>query len=345
MKLTDLGEFPLIARLAKRAGGDGARVIRGIGDDCAVLDAGAAGRVLLLTTDLLTEGVHFDRRTAAPRLLGRKALAANLSDIAAMGGAPTFFTVSLAAPPDTEFDWVDALYEGLQERAAASGALLVGGDTSSSNAGITISIALLGECQTDRVCYRKGARPGDGVFVTGWPGESAAGLALLEAEAAGGGAGGASETDLARLRARHLDPEPRLAAGRRLAEGRLATALIDLSDGLAADLERLTEASGVGARVEGARVPLSPPLRKGAEALSLDPLRLALAGGEDYELLFTAPDEVSAERLAEALGLPVHRVGVVTPPGTGLVLLDAAGEPLALSRRGHEHFRSGPAGR
>jgi len=314
-------------------------VLCGIGDDCAVLEAGAAGRVLLLTTDLLTEGVHFEQHTCPAHLLGRKALAANLSDIAAMGGEPTFFTVSLAAPPDTPVDWVDALYRGLLERAAASGAALVGGDTSASRGPITVSLALLGECPAEECLYRRGARPGDGVFVTGWPGESAAGLALLEAAAAGGRpAAGPADADLAHLRSRHLDPDPRLDAGRRLAAGKLATALIDVSDGLAADLGRLAEASGVGACLEGGRVPLSGALRRGAEALGRDPLRLALTGGEDYELLFTAPGDAEEASLARSLGLPVRRIGRVTEPGTPLRILDPAGRPLRLEHPGYDHF-------
>ncbi len=343
MKLSDLGEFGLIARIARHAGAAGARVLRGIGDDCAVLDGGVPGRVVLLTTDLLTEGVHFERRTSPARLLGSKALAVNLSDIAAMGGTPTFFTVTLCAPPDTPVEWVDGFYAGLLERARSSGAALVGGDTSASRGPITVSLALLGECPSSEVLYRSGARPGDGVYVTGWPGESAAGLALLQTE--GGDpadAGRAADDDLTHLRTRHLDPEPRVLAGRRLAEGKLATALIDVSDGLAADLGRLAEASGVGARLEGERVPLSPALRKGAAAAGRDPLELALTGGEDYELLFTAPEGAGEEALSDVLDLPVRLIGRVTAPGTPLSIVDPPGDPLELSRPGHDHFLAVP---
>ncbi|MDP3937030.1 MAG: thiamine-phosphate kinase [Deltaproteobacteria bacterium] len=339
MKLSDLGEFGLIARIAGHAGAAGARVLRGIGDDCAVLDSGVPGGVLLLTTDLLTEGVHFERRTSPARLLGRKALAVNLSDIAAMGGTPAFFTVTLCAPPDTPVDWVDGFYAGLLDRARSSGAALVGGDTSASRGPITVSLALLGECPSGEVLYRSGARPGDGIYLTGWPGESAAGLALLQMEG-----GEPPDDDLAHLRTRHLDPEPRILAGRRLAEGKLATALIDVSDGLAADLGRLAEASGVGARLEGDRVPLSPALRKGAAAAGRDPLELALTGGEDYELLFTASGDAGEEALSDVLGLPVRLIGRVTAPGTPLAIIDPAGNPLDLSRPGHDHFLAAPPG-
>jgi thiamine-monophosphate kinase len=338
MKLSEIGEFALIDRLAVLARG-GAGVIQGIGDDCAVLEAGAPGTVLLFTTDLLIEHVHFDRATTPARALGRKALAANLSDVAAMGGTPRFFLVNLAAPPHTPVEWVEALYAGIGERADASGAALVGGDTAASPDAIHLAIALLGECPEAEVIYRHGARPGDSIFVTGSPGESAAGLALLTAELAGGFDPGADRAAFEALKARHLDPEPRLNAGRALARARAATALIDVSDGLLADLGHVLARSGCGARVEAARVPVSPALAAAGARLGLDPLALALAGGEDYELLFTAPPGAAPEALSRLLGVAVSRIGAITPGPDRARVVDAAEKEVPILPSGFDHFR------
>jgi len=343
MKLSDLGEFGLIARLARETPA-GERVICGIGDDCAVIESGRPELSLLLTTDLLVEGVHFDRRTISARLLGRKTLSASLSDVAAMGGVPRVFTVNLAAPADLEVDWVEALYAGMEERAGEAGVGLVGGDTSSSPGAIFLSVTLLGECPAAEVVLRRGARPGDAIFLTGWPGESAAGFALLGARAAGREVPGpVSPEETAQrehLEARHLDPDARLSAGRRLAAGRHATAMIDVSDGVAADLGHLLESSGVSARLEAAAVSLSPALRAAARALGLDPLHLALSGGEDYELLFTGAPSPGAAELSRLLELPVTRIGTITPGPRPLEIVDPGGRPISLPRGGFEHFRS-----
>lgn len=339
MKLSELGEFGLIARLARETpAGEG--VICGIGDDCAVIESGRPDLSLLVTTDLLIEGVHFDRRITTARLLGRKTLSASLSDVAAMGGAPRAFTVNLAAPPDLEVEWVEALYAGLEERAREAGAALVGGDTSSSPAPIFLSVTLLGECPAAEVIFRRGARPGDAIFLTGWPGESAAGLALLRASAGEAPRSRPPEVQAERehLKARHLDPEARLSAGRRLAAGRLATAMIDVSDGVAADLGHLLESSGVGARVEASAIPLSPALRAAGLALGLDPLHLALSGGEDYELLFTGAASPEAAELSRVLGLSVTRIGTITPGPRPLEIVGPGGRPVPLPRGGFEHF-------
>ena len=338
MKLSEIGEFGLIDRLARLAR-SGAGVIQGIGDDCAVLEGGAPGTALLFTTDLLIEQVHFDRATTPARALGRKALAASLSDVAAMGGAPRFFVVSLAAPPHTPVEWVEALYEGIEARAAEAGAVLVGGDTTASPDAIHLAIALLGECPTAEVIYRRGARPGDSIFVTGSPGESAAGLALLTAELTGSFDPCADRAVFEALKARHLDPEPRLRAGRALARAGAATALIDVSDGLLADLGHVLARSGCGARVEAARVVISPGLAAAGARLGLDPLALALSGGEDYELLFTAPPDAEPEALSRLLEIAVSRIGTITPGPDRARVVDAAGNEVPIPRAGFDHFR------
>jgi thiamine-monophosphate kinase len=345
MKLSDLGEFGFIERVAKYAGSDDPRVICGIGDDCAVIESGRPGEVLLLTTDLLQEGTHFDRATTPPHLLGRKALAASLSDIAAMGGSPLFFTVSISAPPDTPVAWADAVYAGLTERAVASETVLVGGDTAASPGGCALAVTLIGECARDEVVYRRNARPGDAIFVTGYPGESAAGLRLLRARATGlldpTDLGGEGSADFDRLAARHLDPEPRLSAGRHLAAGRHASAMIDVSDGVAADLMHILESSGVGATLESPALPLTEPLRKTCTRLALDPVALILTGGEDYELLFTAASGLDEKALSRSLDLTVTRIGRVTDRPARLQIRDARGREIRLPEGGFDHFRAG----
>ncbi|OGP82646.1 MAG: thiamine-phosphate kinase [Deltaproteobacteria bacterium RBG_13_65_10] len=342
MKLSDLGEFGLIDRIAKLSGAADPRVICGIGDDCAVIESGTPGKVLLVTTDLLVEGIHFRRHTTTPRLLGRKALAANLSDVAAMGGSPHVFTVSLAVRPNMSVAWVESLYDGIEERADEAEVSLVGGDTAATSDTTVISVTLLGECPKAEVIYRHGARPGDSIYVTGAPGESAAGLAIVTAEAMGNlqatALGDEEREDFDRLRLRHLDPEPRLQAGRMLASRHWATAMIDVSDGLAADLGRILERSGAGARVEAARLPISVPLRAACERLALDPLDLALGGGEDYELLFTAPPDLGEEALSRSLGIPVSWIGVITEGLGDLRVVDPSGRERPLEARGFEHF-------
>lgn len=341
MKLSELGEFGLIARIARQAGATGSPVISGIGDDCAVVETVAPDRALLLTTDTLTEGVHFLKRTSPPRLLGRKALAVNLSDIAAMGGTPVVFTVNFTAPSGLSVEWAEAFYAGIMERANADGVALVGGDTSSSSGGISVSVALLGECPKAEIVYRRGARPGDGIFLTGWPGESAAGYAILGAgEEEPPAAPAARAPALEKMVMRHLDPDPRLAAGRHIAAGGIASAMIDVSDGVAADLAHILERSHVGALLDAGALPLSDPLREAAAHLGLDPATLALTGGEDYELLFTAQDTLDVAQLSRALSLEVTRIGEITGPGAALEIRDADGAPLTLPNSGYQHFRA-----
>ncbi len=323
MRLAGRGEFALLERLGLLPPPGTAPAPGRSGDDAAALPWGPG--FLLFTADALVEGVHFRRDFVPARDLGYKALAVNASDVAAMGGTPWCFTVSLVAPGTLDEDWVAQLYQGLDEAASRFGCHLAGGDTAGGR-DVVVSVALLG--RADRPVYRSGARPGDDLYVSGWPGESAAGLALLER---GERSGPAVE--------RHLRPEPRLALGAALARGELATAMLDVSDGLLQDLGHLLRASAVAAEVWAERIPLSPALEEAARAVSEDPLALALAGGEDYELLFTAPPDRAAgvARAAEASAVPVTRIGRIVP-GTGLRLLEQ-GRPRPLPRRtGFDHF-------
>jgi thiamine-monophosphate kinase len=330
--IADVGEFGVIARLRQRFGTKGFGVVRGIGDDTAVLQV-SPGHVLLATTDAMVEGIHFVRATTTPHLLGQRVLAVNLSDIAAMGGIPRWALVSLSLPSETPLHFVDELADGLEEEASRYHVAIVGGNLARSPERLVLDLTLLGEVETDRVVYRTGARPGDRVLVTGTLGDAAAGLAILLGEAPADVPGANELVERQRL------PTPRVEAGRAIALSGLATAMIDLSDGLASDLGHLVEDSPLGAAVLADSVPLSPQLRKLAQACGHDPLDWALHGGEDYELLLTAPPERVGDLVAavRAVGVALTDVGEVTAsPGLWLQRPGRQREPLG--RASWQHF-------
>ena len=329
-RLTETGLIEAVRRRA--VGGQGVRV--GIGDDCAVLQP-TPGALLVATTDLLIEDVHFRRRWAEPADIGWKSLAVNLSDVAAMGARPRWALVALACPAATTPDEVEAFYTGMLTLAGEHGTALVGGDTSASPAGWFVNLTLLGEAIRAPL-LRSGARPGDLVVVTGTLGRSAAGLAVLERESA---PGDVAADVLADVTEAHLRPRPRVAEGQWLAAAGDVTAMIDLSDGLATDLGHIADESGAGARVEVERLPIAAGTRCVAERLGRDALAWATGGGEDYELLLTCLPE-AFPRLRDGLerdtGARLTAVGEIVA-GRGLTFLDAAGQPLP-ARRGFEHF-------
>jgi len=332
-----LTETSLIQAVRRRtaAGGDGVRV--GIGDDCAVLEP-APGALLIATTDLLLEDVHFRRRYAEPADIGWKAVAVNLSDVASMGARPRWALVALACPAGTTLDEVEAFYAGALALAGEHGVAIVGGDTASSPAGWLVNVTVLGETAR-RPLLRSGARPGDVVAVTGTLGRSAAGLAVLERPAAP--AGIAAEA-LADSTAAHLRPRPRVAEGQWLGAVDGVTAMIDLSDGLATDLAHVARESRAGARVDLDRVPVASATRAVAERLGADALAWATGGGEDYELLVVCdPSAFESLRagLVRATGTALTRVGEMTA-GSGVTCVDAGGRARAI-QPGFEHFVSG----
>jgi thiamine-monophosphate kinase len=332
--LSELGELGLIQRVRRRLPPPGPAVLVGLGDDTAVV-AWPADRLLLLTTDTLVEDVHFRRATATLRDVGAKALAVNLSDIAAMGGEPRFALLALACPPDCAVADLDELYAGLLETAAAHGVDLIGGDTCTAPDRLVVTVTLAGAADGPPLT-RGGARPGDAILVTGTLGASAAGLAVLERAPAG-----VAAAALAELARAHRRPTARVAEGRVIRAAGGATAMIDLSDGLATDLAHIAEESGVGARIRLGALPVSEATRAAARALAESPRAWAVSGGEDYELLFTAaPDRAAAlaARVTAETGTPVSRIGEVRPAAEGVVFLDEAGEPVEV-RPGFEHFR------
>jgi thiamine-monophosphate kinase len=332
MKLAELGEFGFIERIrAAAASGEG--VCQSIGDDCAVLEL-PPGQRLLTTKDLLIEDVHFQRRWTDSRTLGRKCVSVNVSDIAAMGGRPRHLYLGLGVPADFDVEQLQLFMDGFLEATADYGACLVGGDTCRSPGPLIISVTAEGAVAAGREVRRAGACPDDAVYVSGTLGDSALALRQLAA----------GQTPDPLLAARHHDPVARVALGRALAEAGLAHAMIDLSDGLLADLGHVLAASHAGARLEEAGLPLSGPFRA---ALRGDPtlLELAWGGGEDYELLFTVAPQRESELagLAQALELPLTRVGTIVPAARGVRIRDAAGMERPAPRAGFNHFR-GAAG-
>jgi thiamine-monophosphate kinase len=328
----------MIARIRVAVGtSTGVGVRTGIGDDAAVLVL-PPGALLLATTDLVIEDVHFRRAWASLYDVGWKAMAVNLSDIAAMGGIPRWALVAAAVPVTAAVEDVDAFYAGLQDAAAPSGVVIVGGDTSASRAGWLISVTLLGE-HTASPKLRSAARLGDVVVVTGSLGRSAAGLALLEL-------GGPIDPRLSarareELTGAHLRPVARLAEGRWLAGQPRVHAMMDMSDGLATDLGHICRESGVGARIMLDALPVGPAVRDAASALGRDPLEWVTGGGEDYELLFTCePGVVDAltEGLRRVTGTVITVIGRVEPSDAAVTYVDARGGPVVLAS-GYQHFR------
>jgi thiamine-monophosphate kinase len=332
MKLSDLGEFGLIARLRARWPSLPQAVVVGPGDDTAALRPDLQ-RLLLFTVDAMIEDIHFRRRWMPARDLGFKAMVQNVSDIAAMGGQPTYALVCLSLPGDLDSGFVDDLYDGLDTGAGEHGAAIVGGDIVSSTGPIAVSVSLLGEVEEAIVMRRSGARPGDVLMVTGSLGDSAAGLHLLEK---GETPSPAEEPAVAR----HLRPTPRVDEARILARSGHVTAAIDISDGLAGDATHIAEESGAGVRLYADGVPVGLACAAVAERLGLDALDLSLRGGEDYELL-VAVHRDAADGLAELLrhetGTPLTRVGEVVASDEGLALVQPDGTESPL-RGAWDHF-------
>jgi thiamine-monophosphate kinase len=334
VKVSEIGEFGLIDLLAEMAdaprdnrAASWRQLLIGIGDDAAAWQC--TGSVQVATVDSLVQGVHFPAEVASWSDLGWKALAVNLSDIAAMGALPRYGLVALTLPGDTEVASVTELYRGLLELAQTYGVAVIGGNISRAPL-LSITITVLGETGPDNILLTRGAaRVGDLIAVTGSLGAAAAGLKMvtgnlkfdpLTAEA---------------LRRAFYRPNPRVGEGRLLVESGVKTA-IDLSDGLVADLEHVCRASQLGARIELDQVPVAAMVR---EHFGEQALELALTGGEDYEMLFTASTEVIAAVKAKA-ACPVTVVGQITSRG-GVALYDGSGQRVDYAKKGWEHFAAG----
>ncbi|OPY56131.1 MAG: Thiamine-monophosphate kinase [Pelotomaculum sp. PtaU1.Bin035] len=361
--LGDVGEFALIDHLAKAwqtarerwratspypntegAGGSlhglGESCLRlGIGDDAAAIEV-PQGKTLLTTTDMLVEGVHFLWSASRARVLGRKALAANISDIAAMGGVPAWAFLSIGVPPLTEVEDVEKIYAGMGEMAANFGVVLAGGDTVRSEKWV-ISVTLLGIAYREPLT-RKGGQAGDLILVSGSVGDSAAGLHVLLNDVERPYNGLREECEY--LLSRHLDPTPRVGEAMALARHGDVTAMIDVSDGVASEIHHICRDSACGACLELARLPVSSQAVKLASATGQDALHWALYGGEDYELLFTAPPPAAPSLISyvkEITGTPVTVIGRLTGAGEGVVaaMQDKQGQiVIPLPTKGYDHF-------
>jgi thiamine-monophosphate kinase len=304
-------------------------LVLGIGDDAALIRVGR-GRELILTTDLSIEGVHFLQNLHPPRSVGHRALARGLSDIAAMAGTPRFALISLALSKSANSGWVEDFYAGAHSLARRYGVTIIGGDTALVSHNSFVDVVVAGEVPAGTALQRSGAQPGDWIFVSGRLGISALGLRLLKTPVA-------ATSSKQAIRA-HLFPMPRIELGLFLREKCLASALMDLSDGLSSDLTRLCQASGVGAAVEASKIPRPTASAKG----NLNPARaldLALNGGEDYELLFTVPARKLNRIPARFHGLPLHCIGEIRQATKGLSLILAEGASRPLEPGGWDHFR------
>ena len=331
MRLEELGEFGLIDRIRRQVGNTGAAVVLGIGDDTAALRPNS-GRLLLATCDCQVEGRHFVRDRITPEQLGRRLAAVNLSDIGSMGGEPRWALLSLVLPPSLDVAFVEECYGGLVAELGLFGAQIVGGNLAAGEQ-IVLDMTLLGEVAPEHMLLRNGAKAGDAVMVTGTLGASAAGRAALAA--------GLSDDEAAEALAAHLTPEPRVAAGQVIGRSGLATATLDISDGLARDLGHLCDASGVDVLLTVEHLPISPSTRWVAARLGLDPLRLALAGGEDYELLCAVPASAAIELagiVRHETGLALTAIGAIRVAGSGRWLEQAGGQREHLGDWGWQHF-------
>lgn len=340
MNLGELGEFAVIARMAAHLhdiSSDGSGIV-GVGDDTAVIPA-RGGKSLLFTIDTMVEGVHFLADTPA-EYAGFKVVAANASDIAAMGGVPSGALVSVVCPRATKVEWLDALYGGIDEATDSFKAPILGGDTSAGEK-IVLSVTMLGACDPPAPVLRSGAQPGDFVCVTGSLGGAVGGLRILgiervlkQPEQDYGHAG-------LRLLERHLKPKAQLAAGRALAQAG-ATAMIDISDGLVADLGHICEQSRFAMTIDALAVPVNSDLLEVADRVVHDVTVAALTGGEEFELAATVPPEKFDDAVAavEAAGTKLTKVGVVDErlAEEKPVRIMSEGEEITISRAGWVHF-------
>jgi thiamine-monophosphate kinase len=331
MKLSDSGEFELIEKIKGMFPAPGGGIVKGIGDDCAVVES-SGDRVMLFTTDVLIEGVHFTKDLIDPENLGRKALAVNISDIAAMGGKPLYAILTLGSPEYVEVEFIEKILSGINSLAGEFDIEVIGGDTALSPERLMLDIFLVGESGKDEVLYRSGAGAGQVVFVTGKIGSSAAGLDILKK-------GIKSEKFEPLVRA-HIMPRPHQKEGNLIASSGLATSLIDVSDGMVSDLRHICEGSKVGAVIKEDDLPISEECRLYCGSYGIDTLEFALFGGEDYVLMGTVPEHMyyKLRDQMKSGGCAFFPIGR-TRKEPGILLQDKSGEIKKVEVRGYDHFR------
>lgn len=341
-RVSEAGERGLIERIRQRVPAAPGALLVGIGDDAAVV-APERGAFQVLTTDALVEGVHFDRRFSSCSEIGYKALAVNVSDVASMGGAPRFALLSLMLPDDTTVADVDALLDGMLALASDTRVHLAGGNITRSPGPLVLDVTLAGSVKPRKILTRGGGKPGDALYVTGRVGAAAAGLGWLRRQA---GPDRVMESqrprpddaDLAECVDRYCRPEPRARIGALLGRNRVASACMDLSDGLADAVRQVAGASGTGARIDAGSLPLNAGASRWFAAAGEEPVAACVAGGDDYELLFAVSRRARGRLktvLREARGVPITCIGELTPDPAIVLVRDGRQEPLPA---GFVHF-------
>ena len=330
MTVHELTERELVSRIQRRLSPAPPWVAVGIGDDAAVVES-ERNRLEVVTVDAVVEGVHFDRRFTPPDAIGHRALAVNLSDLAAMGAAPRFALLSFLLPDDLPVDHFDAIVGGIASLAASERVTVVGGNLTRTPGPLAIDITATGTVKRRSVMTRGGARPGDFVYLTGSIGAAAAGLRMLR-----DGAIPLAESCVER----YLRPAARLRAGLLLGRNRAASACVDLSDGLADGAARIAEASGVGMTIDASALPIDADARLLFDGLGVDAVSAAVGGGDDYELLFTVPPRMRGRlrSVIDRCAVPLTRIGVCTADGA-LLVRGAPDGLLTPLPAGFTHFR------
>ena len=331
-------ELDLIRLFSGRTGAPDAKgLIKGIGDDCAIFDT-PEDRSWLATTDILVENIHFDRSWHPPHLLGRKSIAVNLSDIAAMGGTPHYALVSIAVSDQLDKDWIEKWSAGAAEILQEYGCTIIGGDTVKGPA-LTINIVILGSGAKDRIIRRSTATEGENIYVSGELGSAAAGLEICRAPVL---FQSTAEDALQPLINKHLNPTPRVLLGQVLAASKMVGAMQDISDGIATDLAHICSQSGVGAELDADLLPGAEILGRVSQIINKEPVDLKISGGEDYELVFTVKkgrDEDLLRLLRENCGEQVYRVGR-TVKGCDVRLISGE-DAVNIGFKGFQHRGSG----
>lgn len=328
MQLRKIGEFGLIDLIRRKVFTKDKRVVLNIGDDAAVLKS-SPGKLLIFTTDTMMERVHFDLRYCSFKDIGWKSMAANLSDIAAMGGIPLAGLVSLGLPKRIKVEQVLELYSGMKILSSRFRCPIVGGDIFSSPQGLVVTISLLGEVEKSLFRTRGGARVGDLIYVTGDLGEAEAGLKILRK----------SKAKKNSITKKHLTPYPRIAESRLLVKNLKITSMIDVSDGLSSDLHHICEESNKGALIYAEKIPISQRIMEVCRPLKIPPLNLALSSGEEYELLFTlSPKEDEKLKKITKGKFKISLIGEIMNKKEGVKILDLDGKIKGLKRTGYTHF-------
>ena len=334
--VADIGEFGLIDRIQKiLPKADPADLIIGIGDDTAVIRIDEQ-RAMVITCDIQVENQHFRLNRISPCQLGRRAMAVNLSDIAAMGGQPTFALVSLGFPKSFPLSDFDDLFQGMGDQLTEFSAHIIGGNLCNTEKDLIIDITLMGEVTADRILTRRGARPGDQIFVTGNLGESGAGFYVLEQY------GKNYPAEFETMVQKHVQPIPRILAGQQIAQSGFATAMIDISDGVASDLNHICVMSKVGAIINQEKIPLPEGIHKVTAISGKSVLELLLHSGEDYELLFTmkpeTPDAIT-ESITQETGIAITEIGKILTKESGYQLIDLHDRRIPIQPKGWDHFK------